>query len=92
MVKDQFQGLCKHFCIHLGYSFDDIILVRFSPFCGGIPLPCSGVVGKNLSAQNILVHKLHEGGPVFECRLKTRQLDHLNVSIQMVCLVNKTST
>ena len=36
--------------IHLGYSFNDIVLIRLSPFCRGIPLPGSGIVGINWSA------------------------------------------
>ena len=39
------------FCRHLGYPFNDIVLIRFSPLSGGIPLSGSGIVGKNQSAE-----------------------------------------
>ena len=39
------------FYFHLGYSFNDIVLIQLSPFHWGIPLPGSVIVGKNQSAE-----------------------------------------
>ena len=40
------------FFIHLGNSLNASVLLQLSPFCGRIPLPGSGIVGKNWSAQS----------------------------------------
>ena len=38
---------------HLGYPLNDIVKIQLSPFRRGIPLPGSGIVGKNWSAWNM---------------------------------------
>ena len=37
----------KYFFIHLGYSFNSILLFNTLPIIGGIPPPGRGIVGKN---------------------------------------------
>ena len=41
------------FLIHLGYSFNSILLFNHSTFIGGIPPPGRGIVGKSRSARRI---------------------------------------
>ena len=51
-VVEQILLLIIIFYIHLGYSFNDIVMILLSPFLGGNTSPCRGIVGNNQSTQS----------------------------------------